>query len=302
MLSYLNIYNMSPIEITNKQFGDFFTITTCQRTLIIGLREVTFNLGPGVTHIKGSEAYGYLLETITGLKSQFPAENEIVCQFKDAFKKYIELSNKDTRIIQILEKLFKDNKDIRSNYLKNIGQHSYTGIAKKILKINASSNKILILGSGNLAMGLLKMLSKKFEITLSARNLQKVSELKKNFKFEFIPWPNVSEYINYPNILSTIGAYKTYFNDDFFSSWLISNDKKGLFIDLGSPSTIETKLSIHDGIYRLFNIFNECKALSQEKELKIINAKNAIKEIVDKRVKYFKNSSINITKDSLIDV
>jgi len=300
MLSCLNIYNMPPVELPRNVFEGFFTITTCQRTLIVGLEEIKHHIGPNVMHIKGSEAYGYLLETITGLKSQVLAENEIVCQFKNAFKSYLETTKRDGRLITILEKLFKDNKDIRSLFLKNIGQQSYTGISKKILLNKSSYNEVLILGSGTLAQALIKLLSKKFKIFLSARNLQKVDELKRQFNFQQIPWPMIENFKNIPNILSTIGAYKTYFDDAFFLDWKNIHHSKGIFIDLGSPSTIQTNLMINDGVYRLFNIFNECKALSQEKELQIINAKNAIKDMVDKRMKYFDVTLLNNNKEILL--
>ena len=194
MLSCLNIYNMPPVELPRNVFEGFFTITTCQRTLIVGLEEIKHHIGPNVMHIKGSEAYGYLLETITGLKSQVLAESEIVCQFKSAFKSYLETTKRDGRLITILEKLFKDNKDIRSLFLKNIGQQSYTGISKKILLNKSSYNEVLILGSGTLAQALIKLLSKKFKIFLSARNLQKVDELKRQFHFQQIPWPMIEEF------------------------------------------------------------------------------------------------------------
>lgn len=290
MIDYLNIYDLPPIEIINDQFKGFFTMKTCQRTLLIGPQKLDFDFGPGARHVNCNEAYGYLLEIITGLKSQFLAENEIVCQFRDAFNNYLKCENKDNRIVQILEKLFQDNKKIRTEYLKDVGKLSYTGISKKILLKNSCSNQVLILGSGNLATGLLKLLSKKFEITVSARNFQKVNELNKIFNFKVIPWPRLFEYLNSPNILSTIGAYKTYFDEDFFTNWKELHKKNCVFIDLGSPSTIKTSLTIHDGVYRLYNIFNECKALGLKKELKIINTKNAIKELVDNRVKYFEDS------------
>jgi len=300
MLSCLNIYNMPPVELPQNLFAGFFTITTCQRTLIVGLEEITYHIGPNVVHIRGSEAYGFLLETITGLKSQVLAENEIVCQFKNAFKSYLESSQRDGRLITILEKLFRDNKDIRSFYLKNVGQQSYSGISKKILYNRSSYDEVLILGSGTLAHALLKLLSKKFKIYLSARNLQKVDELKRQFAFQQIPWPMLEEFKKIPNILSTIGAYKTYFDNSFFMDWKKIHQTKGIFIDLGSPSTIQTPLMINEGVYRLFNIFNECKVLSQEKELHIINAKNAIKNIVDKRMKYFDVTLLNNHKEMLL--
>ena len=110
----------------------------------------------------------------------------------------------------------------------------------------------------------------------------------------------IENFKNIPNILSTIGAYKTYFDDAFFLDWKNIHHSKGIFIDLGSPSTIQTNLMINDGVYRLFNIFNECKALSQEKELQIINAKNAIKDMVDKRMKYFDVTLLNNNKEILL--
>ena len=161
-----------------------FVLETCQRTIVLStfIEEV-----PQSTHDvhEGEKAYQFLLETICGLKSRLKGESEIVSQFKTAYSNYLEREYRSKVIMKVLEKLFKDAKEIRSNFLREIGQQSYTGIAKKILIDNSKGKKVLILGSGKLAKDAIRNLSKKFDIYLSARNESKLHEIRDEFKDDF---------------------------------------------------------------------------------------------------------------------
>ena len=219
-----------------------FVLETCQRTLVL----TTFvESRPLVDHDlhEGDEAYKFLLETICGLKSRLQGESEIVAQFKTAYSTYLKGEVRSKVIMKVLEKLFKDAKDIRSSFLKEIGQQSYTGIAKKILIDNSKGKKVLILGSGKLAKDAIRNLSKKFDIYISARNEKKLLEIKEEFSgtnIHVIDWLQKEEYLSFDSIINTIGAKRTLFDEEFFNNF---NPEKQLFIDLGSPSILETSMS-----------------------------------------------------------
>ena len=259
-----------------------FVLETCQRTIVL----TTFvEKSPLVSHelLEGEHAYRFLLETICGLKSILKGESEIVSQFKSAYSNYLDQSHRSKVIMKVLEKLFKDAKDIRSNFLKEIGQQSYTGIAKKILVDHSKGKKVLILGSGKLAKDAIRNLSKKFDIYVSARNDQKVKEIKKEFKgtnIHVIDWLQKEHYLSFDSIINTIGAKIALFDEEFFRNF---DPDRQLFIDLGSPSIVQTSMSSDDGVYKLEDIFNHGKELDEAKNQKISRAQLAIQDAVDRR-------------------
>lgn len=280
------------IHILGKNDSDFipdesaFIIQTCQRSIILQTIPVSLNnvvMANPFEYFEGKEAYLFLLETICGLKSKLLGESEVVSQFKEAFSKYIAGNTRSNVIIKVLEKLFKDAKDIRREYLLEIGQQSYAGISRKILQTYTSTdNKVLILGSGKLAFDVIKQLGKKFEIYLSARNLEKSIELIAKFpelNITFVDWGAKSGFSHFQNIINTIGSDTIIFDHNFFTT----RKNKNLFIDLGSPSIIKTEYNCEDGVFRLQDVFDHAKDLNNQKQLKITNAQNAILNVVEKR-------------------
>src|SRR3989338_2551264 len=112
MLKQLTLINYpAHIPLGFNPTAPYFVLKTCQRTLLINLGEnEVANLPKGCEKVLGTEAYQYLLEIICGLKSKLLGENEIVNQFKIAYKEYSQHPKRQTRLIVILEKLFKDSK------------------------------------------------------------------------------------------------------------------------------------------------------------------------------------------------
>jgi glutamyl-tRNA reductase len=289
MIKELKLINLPPHSIINKKStGEVFTMQTCQRTLVLGFNFVPhYIVGNNIDEAEiliGEEAYHYLLETICGLKSKMLAENEVVGQFKTAYSNYVKEENKNTHIMSILEKLFKDAKEIRTKFLLDLGQHSYAGVARKILKNKSLKGEVLILGAGQLAQDTANLLKRKYKISLSARNSSKSKEFIKvnsDANINEVSWNDYHSYKDFKFIINTIGANVTLFTNDFFETW--KSNQGELFIDLGSPSILETDFGINDGIYRLDDIFTHGDDLSREKENKVSLAKLAILKIVEKR-------------------
>lgn len=269
------------------EVGSAFVLKTCQRTLVVGHElpacEQLITQGE---HHQGPQAYHFLLETIVGLKSQILAENEITAQFKEAYRQYIAKSERCPRLMTVLEKLFKDAKEVRTRYLLEVGQQSYAGITKRLLLGNLSETKpLVILGSGQLAFDLVKLLHKRFPLALCARNQTKLHHLKQNYRdLELCDWSQYTELWRRPVLLNTIGADETLFDSHFFHRWSAAHARDRLFIDLSSPSVIETSLTQTDGVTRLEDIFAHGVILNEEKQRKITQARQAIDQLVIKRL------------------
>ena len=291
MIDKLTVINLKADTKTRPSMGEVFILKTCQRSLIIGFGHLPYFYIENPNCIQevftGSDASIFLLETICGLQSAVLAEYEVMSQFREAYQNYIDLPEKNTFILQTLEKLFKDSKKIRSEHLHEIGQLSYAGIARKLIhKSNAASN-VLILGSGRMAEDLIKLLKKKTRIFISARNHKKVAELACTYDLTVIPFREKNTYEVFPLIVNTIGTDEVLFDELFFSNWFHLHVPNQLFIDLGSPSAILTSLTEAQGVIRLEDIFKQSTQLNFVKNQKIKNAKEAIVSLVQTRRSQF---------------
>jgi glutamyl-tRNA reductase len=293
MLRGLKVINLCPEnQIQSNPTGEVFYLKTCQRQLIVGFNTTPYQYLNDEDHQEheGQQAYMFLLETICGLKSRMLGENEIVSQFKEAFNLYLTREDKNPYVIQVFEKLFKDAKEIRTKYLDRIGQLSYAGLTKKFLLDEAQDREVLIYGSGQLAHDLCKVLNRKFNITLCARNSEKTQSLSDTFGLQILPWEQRNEGANHAFIVNTIGAENTtLFDKDFLSSWSQINAKRR-FIDLGSPSVLEVQENKDPQIILLENLLSIAEKLSVEKEEKVSKATVAIEE---KTVHRFSSFNLN---------
>ncbi len=297
MLDKLHLYNFSnDFEFLGQcELSQSFVLKTCQRTLVLSYDCDPFEniqLKHKYESHRGENAYCFLLETICGLKSKLLGENEIVSQFKCAYKDYIEKNQRNSRLMRVLEKLFKDSKEIRSRYLIGISQKTYSSITRKILIQQHKADCVLIIGSGNLAEDLINQLKKKCPIYISARNTQRVRELCETHSLESLPWMHFDLYAKFSHIANTIGANIQLFQPDFFTKWSSNNKEHKAFIDLGSPSVVHSSLSQEDGLYRLENIFDEGAVHEKDKRSKIKKATEAIDSIVEKRSSLLKKIEI----------
>jgi glutamyl-tRNA reductase len=291
MIEKLTLLNLGPNILTALNSGEVFILKTCQRTIVLGFDQaptsyLVENNDPFEKY-EGSSAYKFLLETICGLKSEVVAEYEIVSQFKQAFIEYTSLKNKSNRIIQLFEKIFKDSKHIRTNALKDIGQLSYAGIARKLIYSKKSNAEVLILGSGSLAEDLIKLLKKKHPLYIYARNDKRVQELAQRHSINVLPWGNAKELVKFKYLANTIGHEEVLFDESFFNSWKESHSDSRLFIDLGSPSVIRTEMDKEDGVVRLQDIFKKSAMLNTEKLKKVNYAYDLIDQLTHKSFEHF---------------
>jgi glutamyl-tRNA reductase len=268
--------------------GSTFILKTCQRTLVLAFDHYPFvsQQLPDHSLQTGEEAYLFLLETICGLKSKLIGENEIVGQFKEAYKIYSQSTLKDTKLLHILEKLFKDAKDIRTQYLIGISQKTYASLTRRHLIQKAKAQQVVVIGSGALAEDLINQFKKKAQISICARNETRVIELARQHNLRVISWSKRHTLVNEPYIANSVGTDSILFNEDFFAEWTRINPAR-LFVDLGSPSVIETNLSLEEGIVRLDDIFNEGAIVEGQKQIQIQMARTAMQEITLKRKNLF---------------
>jgi glutamyl-tRNA reductase len=289
MLNGLKLWNFSSGTLPDEELiPNTFILKTCQRTLVLAFDVHPFLHAkiPDYELSEGQNAYLFLLETICGLKSKLIGENEIVGQFKEAYKIYASSTLKDTRLLLILEKLFKDAKDIRTQYLIGISQKTYASLTRRHLIQKARATHVVIMGSGHLAEDLINQFKKKATVSLCARNTTRVQELAQLHKINIIPWEERHSIVHEPFIANTIGHDSVLWDEDFFSEWS-SKHEKALFLDLGSPSVIRTELQAQHGVIRLDDIFAEGAIVEDQKQQQIELARAAMLSITHKRISLF---------------
>jgi glutamyl-tRNA reductase len=285
MLNRLYLWNFPAgphVDLTTHSHS--FVLKTCQRTIVLSYVDRPFSTTPLPLHEKaeGAEAYLYLLETICGLKSKLIGENEIVGQFKEAYKNFTLHPDRDSRLMLILEKLFKDAKEIRTQHLIGIGQKTYAHLTRKHFSGKIKQSPILILGSGQLAEDLINQFKKRQTIYLSARNSGRAEELAQQHKIELLPWREIN-WLEHAFIANTIGFEGTLLDENFFQAWKHRHTQR-LLVDLGSPSAVQTTLTRQEGLIRLEDIFEEGALMEDQKRARIQQARKALLDIVDQRV------------------
>ncbi len=278
-----------------------FSLKTCQRWLLAGvcenidefsqeIQKITGYKIENFTLYSGQEAYHFLLEIVCGIHSRLIGENEIVKQFKDAYRVYLQShqgKNTALPIILFLEKILQDTKKIRSQILSEVGQHSYASIAHKLLQ-KESVLPVLILGSGKLADELIAYFIKKRPVFISARNDLQRETLATKYSCEMIDWNDKKNWIKFPHILNTIGVENFTLLDDesFFQAWTNQHNGYLRFIDFGKPVSVQTNLK-QPIFYGLQDIFEEGAISHELKMNKIECARKEIYLLSEKRREYF---------------
>ncbi len=290
MLANLRLLHLSTQAILSNEDADLFILRTCQRTLVLGFGERPNAALKDREHLiedlQGAKAYSFLLETICGLKSKVLGEYEIVAQFIQAYADYVQIENRLPALMQILEKLFQDAKTVRSRHLLEIGSHTYGGLARKLLIRHCPEQKgrVLIMGSGKLAEETLKLLTRRFDVYLSARNFDRIAQLHDAYGIRPVEWFSAGLYREFAFIINTIGTEQTLYQQEFFDAWGTRHEPgQRAFIDLGSPSALNTHYCNNHGLYRLDDVFRFQEELDEQKRAKLAGAQAAIEDLVDRR-------------------
>lgn len=278
---------LDPDQIKSDISDKCFYMQTCQRTLVLSYENNPLeHLADDLITLEGEAAYAYLLEIICGLKSKLIGENEIVGQFKTSYKEYVR-NEFDSRLLQILEKLFKDAKDIRSQYLIGLSQKTYASIARKKIVSEYGADTVVILGSGQLAEDLINQFKKKINVVICARNTEKVAQLSHTHDLSVIAWDEREKLNEHAFIVNTIGAKEILIDEDHFNL-KDQTFTKHLLVDLGSPSIIHApQRNLKSGYMSLDDIFKEGAIREEKKRKQVTLARLALNSIVEKRSMLF---------------
>jgi hypothetical protein len=160
-----------------------FVLDSCQRYLWIDAIEMPSQVAeqnPAVEVYVGIEAYAFLLSVSTGLASQVIGETDIFGQLKEAWKTQARKIDPKLKkdLSPWMQRLFEDTKEIRSQYLQNLGGSSYGSLLRKLLKDHESLERspTLLIGAGQLARSVAPYLLD-HELLISNRTTERAHEL-----------------------------------------------------------------------------------------------------------------------------
>ena len=151
--------NGLPADETTRLAERGFFAGTCMRELAVlpsadALRGLRLGRGHDILH--NTQAYAFLLQTVTGLNSSVPGETNVQGQLRKSWQQW--RNNADGRLVRLLSpamhRLFNDARVVRRNYLQGIGGNSYGSLVRKLIQPQDDA-RILVVGAGDLARSLL---------------------------------------------------------------------------------------------------------------------------------------------------
>ncbi|MGL6065195.1 MAG: glutamyl-tRNA reductase [Fusobacteriaceae bacterium] len=258
-----------------KEIKGYINLSTCLRvefyielqneedfSKVIGYFSKTEN----IFYKKGSEAVYYLFKVVCGFNSVIKGEDQILSQTKKALFSSQE-KKCSSKILNIvfnksiaLGKMFRTESNICKNAL------SLEAISVNFLKYlvgDIKDKKILILGVGELAQGILKILVKMGHENLSITNRtsHKTIEITEKYNSKFIDFADKDKEIVKNDIVISITSAPHYIIRNKEME-ILENNKEYLFLDLAVPRDIESEIGKRDNVtlYNLndiWNIYNE---------------------------------------------
>lgn len=136
-----------------------FVLRTCQRELALTAEPAVAaglaRLAPPESYA-GGEAYRFLLEVTTGLRSAVPGETNVFGQFRRAWDAHRQAGERTAlaTLAPLVARLVHDTRAVRHAHLRNLGGASYGSLVRRLLGPQPGAH-VLVVGAGELARSLL---------------------------------------------------------------------------------------------------------------------------------------------------
>lgn len=222
---------------------------------------------PGSELYQGPNAYSFALEVICGLHSPMVGETEVYGQFKELLDKASK-QKQYSPLIQWLEMLNSDAKQVRRMYLKNLGSFSYGSVLRRKCR---EHKHLHFIGAGSFVKELLPWVAKTNKsITIYTRSPVKAQKQLSEYAHR-IEIKELTENLKVTNgcvvICAPVKAQRLN---------TIVADSKLSVIDLRGESR-------HDPLnvmsYTLDEMFAEIEVTQTSAKNKILNAKKMIQQL-----------------------
>ena len=130
-------------------------VNTCLRRLSIELAPACPEPSGAPEQYVGTEAYRFLLEVLTGLRSRVPGETNVYGQVRRAWLAFRQTGAPAVvaGLAPSMHRALNDAREIRRAHLEGVGGASYGSLLRKLLRPDREA-RVLFVGTGGLAQSL----------------------------------------------------------------------------------------------------------------------------------------------------
>ncbi|HTL48767.1 MAG TPA: glutamyl-tRNA reductase [Verrucomicrobiae bacterium] len=247
------------------EFFGYSELEACPEETIYNVMESVHGAGretfsPFVETRSGKDAIHYIFRVAAGLESLVIGENEILSQFRDAFRMANEEGTTHSVLYRLMEKALKIGKDVRHKTKINEGAVSIPSVAVELAeKIfgKLAGEKVMVVGTGE--MGLLTLRNLKSSgaeiVYVASRDAEHGEKVATEFGAERIGHEDWSGALNAVDILITSTASaKPLITADQVRKVMAARRHRPLFvIDIAVPRNVDAHVHAIDDVY-LYNI------------------------------------------------
>lgn len=248
-------------EIHEKNLGDAFVVSTCNRTEIytttpnylliaeVYCKIIGVNLSDFMNFVniqKHEDALNHLFRVAAGLESQIIGDFEIIGQIKNAYHRFKkEKKNANPFMERAINSAIQISKRIKNETGISNGAASVSYAAVHYILKNQpqiSEKNILLLGVGEIGQNTVENLVKhvyKPKVKVANRSSAKAEKIAGKYKIPHIEFESFNEELKQTDILIVAtGAQHPIINKSHFP-----NGKETLVIDLSIPNNVEKNIT-----------------------------------------------------------
>ncbi len=241
---------------------------------------------------KGLPAIEHIFSVPAGLASMVLGENQIVSQFKEAFK----IAKKQGTVGKILNRLYqfalKAAKRVRSEteISKTPVSVSYIAVllAKKVFG-DLENKKVLVVGAGEMAeLTALYLKEEKAKIFITNRTLSKALELAKKMDANVIKWEDFKSFLSEVDIaIFSTSAENYIFTKRDAEKIFLKKDTPTVLIDISVPRNVEPSIRKFTNVF-LFNIDDLRKIVQKNLQTRKKEAQKGLLIVKEEAQKFLK--------------
>ncbi|MDL1913752.1 MAG: glutamyl-tRNA reductase [Bergeyella sp.] len=251
-------------KITEKDIGDAFVVSTCNRTEIyttttnylLVAEEYCSTIGVSLSDFMNyvkiysrEEAIEHLFRVAAGLESQIIGDFEIISQIKKAYARFKrEKKNSNPFLERIINSAIQVSKKIKTETCISSGTTSVSYAAVQYIlnhHLAREQKNILLLGTGDIGLITIDNLIKHLQdpkIKISNRNEEKSLKTAKKYGLDTVPYADFPKEITENDIVIVTTAAKEPIVKK--SHFLRSNEKREILIlDLSIPPNVEKEVN-----------------------------------------------------------
>lgn len=253
-------------EIHEKNLGDAFVVSTCNRTEIyttspnylliaeLYCKTVGVSLTEFMQYVnilKHEEALNHLFRVAAGLESQIIGDFEIIGQIKNAYHRFKKVKrNANPYLERAINSAIQISKRIKnetgiSNGAASVSYAAVHYILKNQPKI--AEKNILLLGVGEIGQNTVENLVKhvyKPKVKVANRTADKAEKIAEKYKIPHIGFEQLPQELTQTDILIVAtGAQHPIINKTHFP-----NGKETLVIDLSIPNNVEKNITENENV------------------------------------------------------